>query len=363
MVMSSRSPRSHRGTLRWLLLPVLVTLVLLVLDAAFHARSTKAGANLGSEAWVDRVLPEIAQSSAQGSEVAAINSGQVPAGPPAVSSELSGIASAAAATYTAVVTNPAPSELARAADQLQACLSARKAGTAQMAAAVQSLLDGDANSSFVTEMLSAASEFKAGDNAYRQFAMEFPKLGVTLPASAWPAITTAYRPTTLATLASKLLAGVTLAPQHQLAIDAITTNPPALRVQSGIQILSPTGALSVIVVIGNNGQSQEKGIQVTATITPSAGGNSQQVTKRVDLSEGQADAVLLGGLRVVPSAPTTLTVGALEPNSEPGSAYQSVTIVVPGPGFTGVSPTTTQPSLGTTGSTTTTSSTTTSTTS
>ncbi len=120
-------------------------------------------------------------------------------------------------------------------DQLQACLSARKSGTAQMAAAVQDLLDGDTNSSFVAGMLSAASEFRAGDNAYRQFAKEFPKLGVTLPASAWPAITTVYRPTTLAALASKLLSGATLAPQHELAIDAITTNPPALRVQSGVR--------------------------------------------------------------------------------------------------------------------------------
>ncbi len=117
------------------------------------------------------------------------------------------------------------------------------------------------------------------------------------------------------------------------------------------------------MVIANSGQSQEKGIQVTATITPGAGAASQQVTKRVDLSEGQADAVQLAGLRVVPSAPTTLTVGVLEPNSEPGSAYKSVTIVVPGPGFTGVSSTTARPTLGTSGSTTTTSSTTTSTTS
>lgn len=77
-------------------------------------------------------------------------------------------------------------------------------------------------------------------------------------------------------------------------------------------------------------------MKVTATINPAEGATSQQVTVSVDLSPGDAQAVQLTGLRLAPSTPTTLTIGAVEPGGEPGTAYKSVTVEVPGPNFAGV---------------------------
>ena len=164
-----------------------------------------------------------------------------------------------------------------------------------------------------------------------------------MPASVWATTSAGYDPTSLDAFASRLLAGAVNAPQHKLSIDAITTYPPALRMEDNVQILSPGGTVSVTAVVDDRGQSPESGVDVTATIAPAAGGPSQQVSVAVSLSPGQAYAVHLAGLRIVQSAPTKLTIGAVEPGGEPGSAYRSIMIDVPGPSFTGVTSTTLPP--------------------
>jgi hypothetical protein len=336
MAMTSRSPRSRGGSARWLVIPLVLTLAVLLVDAAMHARSKQPQSRLDSEAWVDRALPDIAQSSAQGREIAEISSTPLDGASPAVAAELSQIALAATSTYKAVLADAAPPGVTSSAGLLQACLAARKSGAAQMASAVQNLLAGAAASSSVSQMMSAVSDFRVGDSAYQLFAKDLPKLGITMPASVWAGASAGYDPTELDAFASKLLAGSVNAPIHQLAIDAITTNPPALRVEDNVQILSPGGTVSVTAVVDDRGQSPESRVDVTATIAPAAGAPSQQVSTAVSLSPGQAYAVQLAGLRIMQSAPTELTIGAVEPGGEPGSAYKSIMIDVPGPGFTGV---------------------------
>ena len=314
-----------------------------------HARSPKPEATLSSQAWVDKVLPEIAQSSAQGSELAQVSSGVVaPGGSSAIANELSGIAGATVSTYRAVVADAAPPEVAPSAGLLQACLAAREQGAAGMASAVEHLLGGDGPSSAMTQMTSAVSDFKVSDSAYQLFTRDLPKLGVTMPASAWFTSAGSYQPQQLSAFATRLLAGVTRSQPHKLHIDAITTDPPALRVQGNVQVLSPASTVAVTAVVADLGLSAEQGVQVTATISPALGSASQHVTVSVNLSPGQADAVQLKGLHLALSTPTNLTIGALEPGGEPGSAYKSVTVEVPGPNFGGTTTSTTAHSATTT---------------
>jgi hypothetical protein len=344
MAMPPRSSKGRGGSQRWLVVPFVLTLVVVLVDASMHARSTRPEATLDSQAWVDKVLPAIAQSSAQGSELAQVSSGAIAAGgSTAVANELSGIAAASTSTYQAVVADAAPSEMAPAAGLLQACLAARQEGAGEMASAVQHLLGGDGPSSAVTEMMSAVSDFKVSDSAYQLFITHIPQLGVTVPPSAWAANTGTYQPQQLDAFATRLLAGVTRSQPHKLHIDAITTDPPSLRVLGSVQVLSPASTVSVTAVVADLGTSSEQGVKVTATISPAQGAPSQKVTASVDLSPGQAQAVQLSGLRLPPSTPANLTVGAVEPGGEPGSAYKSVTLEVPGPDFSGVTTTTTAP--------------------
>ncbi len=342
MAMPPRSSKGRGGSQRWLVVPFVLTLAVILVDASMHARSTRPEATLNSQAWVDKVLPQIAQSTAQGSELAQVSSGTVAAGgSSAVAGELSKLAVATAATYRAVAADAAPSEVAPAAGLLQACLAARQNGAAEMASAVQHLLGGDGPSSAVGQMMSAVSDFRVSDSAYQLFARELPKLGVTMPASVWASSRASYEPQQLSAFATRLMAGQVSSLPHKLHIDAITTDPPALSVDGNIQVLSPAGTVSVTAVVADLGQSPEKGVKVSAWINPAKGAPGQQVTVSVNLSPGQADSVQLPGLRLQPSTPTNLRVGAVEPGGEPGSAYKSVTIEVPGPNFSGVATTTT----------------------
>jgi len=352
MAMPPRSSKGRGGSQRWLVVPLVLTLAVLLVDASMHARSTKPQATLNSQAWVDKVLPQIAQSSAQGSELAQVSSGSVASGgSSAIASEMSDIAGASVTTYKAVVADRAPSEVAPAAGLLQACLEAREQGAALMSSAVQHLLGGDGPSSAVTQMMSAVSDFRVSDSAYQLFTKDLPRLGVTMPASAWSSTSADYQPQQLTAFATRLLSAVTKSQPHKLHIDAITTDPPALSVEGDLQVLSPASAMSVTAVVADLGQSAEQGVEVTATISPAQGAPSQHVTVSVDLSPGQADAVQITGLRLAPSTPTNLTVGALAPNGEPGSAYKSVTVEVPGQNFAGTATSTTGASTTGTGTT------------
>jgi hypothetical protein len=342
MAMPPRSSKGRLGSQRWLVVPFVLTLAVLLVDASMHARSTKPEATLNSQAWVDKVLPEIARSSAQGSEIAQVSSGVVATGgSAAIADELSKIAGGAVATYKAVAADAAPPEVASAAGLLEACLSAREQGAAQMATAVQHLLGGDGPSSAVSQMLSAVSDFRVSDNAYQLFTSELPKLGVTMPTSTWSGSGDNYQPQALNVFASRLLGGATQSQPHKLHIDAITTDPPALSVQGNVQVLSPANTVEVTAVVADLGLSAEQGVKVTATISPALGAASQHVTVSVNLSPGQADAVHLTGLRLQLTTPTILTIGALEPSGEPGSAYETVTVEVPGQNFGETTTTTT----------------------
>lgn len=343
--MPPRSTKGRGGSQRWLVVPFVLTLGVVLVDASMHARSPRPEATLDSQAWVDKVLPSIAKSSAQGNELAQVSSTAIAGGgSTGVAKELAGIARATASTYKAVVDDGAPPEMASAAGLLQACLAAREKGAAEMATAVRHLLDGNDTASAVGQMTAAAADFRVSDNAYRLFTTDLPKLGVTVPASVWAPSGTTYQASQLNTFAGRLVEGISTVAPHKLHIDAITTNPPALRVEDGREVLSPAKTVSVTAVIADLGQSAEKGVKVTASITPALGAPGQQVSASANLSPGQALAVQLPGLKPAASKPTRLTIGALEPAKEPGSAYRSITIEVPGPNFGG----------GTTGTTTTT---------
>ncbi len=137
--MPPRSLSRRGGSQRWLLIPLVLTMLVLLVDASMHARSGQPEATMTSDAWVDRVLPEITQSSAQGREIAHLSSARLTSNSDIVSNEITKIAAAAAATYEAVAGYEAPSQVAPSAGLLDACLEARKAGSAELAAAVRDL--------------------------------------------------------------------------------------------------------------------------------------------------------------------------------------------------------------------------------
>jgi len=339
MAMPSRSSRRRGEAQRWLIIPFAITILALLIDASMHARSPAPAATMDSQAWVDKVLPYIARSSAQGREITLVTSSGLTTGSDGATSQLADIAAGAAATYKAVVSADPPSEVAPAAGLLEACLAAREDGAAAFASAAQAVLRGTSVASAVAQMTSAVADFQVSDRAYRLFAADMPKLGVIMPPSQWVASTTAYQPSALALFTSRLLAGRTKVPTQQLAIDAVSTNPPALSLEGKVEVLSPASTMSVTVVLADLGKAAEKGVDVVATINPAKGAPEQQVAATVELSTGQASAVTLNGFKLVPSTPTVLSISASWPGGAGARASRTLQVEIPGANFVGTTTT------------------------
>ena len=72
--MPPRPLRRRGGSQRWLLIPFVLTMLVLLVDASMHARSSGPETTMDNQAWVDTVLPYIAESTVQGREIAQISS-------------------------------------------------------------------------------------------------------------------------------------------------------------------------------------------------------------------------------------------------------------------------------------------------
>lgn len=348
-------PMGRRGASpRWLVVPLAITVLVLLLDASMHARNPKPAQALSAQAWVDRVLPLVTASSAQGRQLDKLATSPLNVNAQTVARELAGIARAAASADKAAASLAPPPQVAAANGLLEAALSARAQGAAQMASAANELMvDGrEASSSADKDMAGAAGDFEVGDRAYRLFAAALPELRVQMPPSQWDANPSAFGAVNLAAFSRRVLAVKAAAPAHLLAIDAVTTTPPALSVQADTEVLSPASSLSVTVVVADTSRAPESAVAVAATITPAKGSASQRVSATVDLAAGEAYALTLSGLQIVPSTQTTLTVTVQGPGGAAASASRALKVEVPGPSFSGVSTSsTTSTSLGPTSTT------------
>lgn len=326
----------RRGTgQRWLLLPLVLTMLVLLVDASMHARSPRPAITLSRAAWVDKVLPQIALSSTQGLEIAYISNSALSEGSRPATEQLSAVASSAWATYRSVARAVPPPALVTAAGFLQACLEAREKGAAAMASAA-SLLVGTGKSAAqaaVRQMNTASSDFAVSDNAYDLFAAGLPKLGLTMPTSRWDAPSGNYSTKGFEAFAARLAAGVAHTAQHQLAIDAVSTDPTALSMQGSVQVLPPAAALAVTVVVADTGMSPESGVIVSVSISPGRGGRAQRQTATVDLQPGGAKSVVIVGLVPERSTPTQVAVMATPPGGQPGAASRSLSIEMAGAHF------------------------------
>jgi|GEM_PF-2360573 len=339
--MAMPPPRSNRRRVtppRWLIVPFIVTVVALLVDASVHSRSPKAGTALSNYGWVDKVLPYITASNEQGSQIAQLAASPLPAGPKAAVSELQSVAAAAEKTYRSVVAADPPQEVTPAAGLLQACLAAREQGAAEMASAAAALLGGGPVSSAVASMSAAVADFQVSDNAYALFA-KMSRPVATMPPSRWVS-PGSYQQSLLTSFAHRLQSPASKAPAQVMALDAVSTTPPPLSLQGKVEVLSPASSFSVTVVVANEATSPLTGAALTVSVSPARASAVQQASAKFNLAPGQAKAVTLTGFVPPASTPVTVTVSAALPGSSQPSVTKQLEVELPGPNFPGSSSTT-----------------------
>ncbi len=308
----SRRYSSRRHTARWwLVIGVVASLLVLFVDAAFKARSPGPVRALAGQTWVDGALPIIARSTAQGVEINQVRSSGVSMTAGAITSELRQVASGSEATLAAARALRPPASITTAARPLVVCLQTRARAAGALAAAMDRTLSGPTGAAATASapaIQSAGQQLQVADQAYRRFVQDMPPLGVKLPASAWYGDPAVYAQPGLSIYLQALRAATSDASQPAVALDAVTTTPPAVAANGAVEVLPPAATVTVTATVADVGDRAEPDLPVTATLSPAAPGSAPSARAFVSLTRGQDRTLTLGRLRPVTHAPVTLTV-------------------------------------------------------
>jgi len=329
MALGSRPARStHRRGRPWLFFAVLVSLLVLAVNAAMSARSPAPAREQAEQSYLDQALPAIQQSSQEGLDIAAVRSQAVNLSPATMIGHINGVVTQTQQTLTTVEKLNPPTAAKTAHALLVAALDLRVAGTKALGQAIGTALSGQPVATGVQALADVGIDFEAADRTYSLFQQAMPPVAPALPSSVWVADTSLYSPDTLAVFVATLRSEGSLTPIHDVSVVLVTTNPPAVSLQNGLQMLPVAKQLNMQIVVADIGNQPEKNLTVTAAIMPALFGPTQSVRDFVDLVPGQTRTVSLGGLRVVAGQPTTLTVKIDSPAGETNIADDSKVIML-----------------------------------
>jgi hypothetical protein len=201
---------------------------------------------------------------------------------------------------------------------------------------------GGANGSVVLTASQAATALgrvgallEQADRTYGQVRHGFARApgGAWLPASRWVRNTAGWSSGPALTAAEQLAGAPKLAARHEVvlvptAIDVTPAPVPTPGASAGVATLPPTSSLRVTAVVANDGNVGERGLVVTASVQPAAGGRTSQRTASIALAPGASEAVSLGVIPIVAGRSYQLTVAVTPPAGEVAGTTSSRTFTV-----------------------------------
>jgi hypothetical protein len=182
------------------------------------------------------------------------------------------------------------------------------------------------------------------DHAYQQVRRNLAAVpgGRKLPASVWVPRPVLWSAGAVGTMVNQLASSPTLAPTVDVALVAVSVNPPLLppvapvkgqppgpAIPAGAIPVPPTCTVVVTAVVRNEGTVVAKKVAVRGTVQPVAGGAAFLVQKGVTLAPGASTAVALPAMAVLPATAYNLSVTLDPPPGQAGPVgSESATIAV-----------------------------------
>lgn len=356
MALAGRSARRGGAGARWLAVGVVITLLILLVDASLHSRSSGPGQQLAAGAWIDRVIPIVTTSNEEGQELAGLWANGLRLQPATIDSSLQRLATGAASDYSALLKLRPPTLLTGPAGLLETSLYARRQAVAALRGAFQSPAAPAASASATTTTTAASSTssgtggpgseaaaveaiqtagnyLQVGDQAYQLFSSSMPKsVGVTMPGSVWLADAAPYQPQRAQIFLASLQSAASTTPVHQVKIYSVTTSPGPVSGSGAVEVLPDASAITVTIVLADVGNQPEPNLTVTAAISPSGAG-SRSVRDFVSLQPGQAHTIAgLGPLDPPQGPQVTMTITVTPPaGSTTPVVTQTVVFSMPAP--------------------------------
>jgi len=320
--MARRRPRSRSAVIRQNRVRIAAVISVLIVGVGLltvHAARTSKDFLITSDgSFTDQANVLLADSAALNDELNAV----VLVGPTvsrqALLADLTGLTQKAATTASSADLLRKTTTTGNASHLVADALSNRSDAVALLAKATVQVLSLQAvPGSATTSLADAVTKIDASVKelvAARGF-LEYGPAKQQLATSKWNGLLASLTPQGQATYLSRLASSPTLAPQHNLAITAISISPSALPLQStGTNIaLLPTSTIGVGVVISNQGNVDEAPVAIVITLVSLDTGVTKQATSHVRIEASTSEAVGRHTFTVKPGHEYRLQVSVLPP--------------------------------------------------
>jgi hypothetical protein len=306
MALAGRRPQRRRR--RWVLLGLVLTLIVLAVNAAVSSRSSGPGERQAMLGYIDGVRPIVDRSNQQGTELADLRNQALTLGRDGIQRRLDRVQREAASVLNEGRQLRPPARFRDAQDLFVAALAIRSSATGVAQQAFNDALGTTPPETAVTELADAGRSMAAADQAYSLFVAGVPGQSPPLAASRWVSDDQAWSVPLLTTFVASLRSSASLSPVHDLSVVLVSIDPTPVTMDGQTAVLPQAKNLRLQIVVADAGNEPEHRAAVTATLNPAAIGPTDTARDWVDLSPGQRRTVLLGTLRPAVNAQSTLTV-------------------------------------------------------
>ena len=322
-------PRSRRRPVFFVLGALVVSAIVL---AAQGGASSRPKASEAVQAYLDQLRPGVQTSTTDGSDFIDIRTNAATLGKAGIDRRLDRLANSVSTTLTTVDTLTPPPSMRVAQAYLVAALGVRAkavlAARPAMDTALTQASTPDQGVQAAADALGAVGQdLELGDRAFALFTGALPSTVAAPPASTWIANPLDWTPVELTAFVTVLRSASTVTPVHDLAMVAYQTDPQAVTVQNGVQVIPAPKNLGVSMVVENVGNQTERNLTVNA-ILAFGDGTQQSLRDFIDLAPGQRRAITLLSLHPPAGSSGALTVIVQPVPGETNVANNSISAAV-----------------------------------
>ncbi len=281
--------RPPRRSLRWLLLALFATVVVLAVNSVVSSSTDGPDPAI---VFADRVRPAVDRSTRQGIALEDLRTTAATLGRDGLKRGVDRLLRESRTLIAEVEGAPAAGDLRATQGLLLTCLTTRTEALDALAATLAGRFENGPPEQAVDALVVVGGDLAVSDRAYELFLQDLPPSARrTMPVSTWLGDPTRYERPEMSAFVGTLRAGASLAPVRDVSILTVSTDPLPVGMDGIQRVLPLSKTLRLQVVVANAGNVEEKRVPVEAVVTSQGGLDTAR--QFVDLAPGQRATVSL----------------------------------------------------------------------